>query len=132
MSNLKLNILFCLMWIWQLPQHLLALILTINSKPKHILPAGVKLYTKKFIILPDLTLGHYIFINEKLYGNSYGYIRHLFGHFLQSFKLGPLFIPVIIIPALLWLWFSNDRNYMMFYTERWANKLARKSNRMKS
>lgn len=47
--------------------------------------------------------------------------KHEFGHYLQSQKLGPLYLPVIGIPSLGSAAF-NPAKHSQFYTERWADQ----------
>lgn len=57
---------------------------------------------------------------------------HEYGHTIQSLILGPLYLPVIGIPSVVW--FNNpalagkrrreNLSYYAFYTERWANHLG--------
>ena len=56
-------------------------------------------------------------------------IRHEFGHSKQSLILGPLYLPVIALPSLIWHWWyyagkKKKMSYYAFFTEKWANKLA--------
>jgi len=64
-------------------------------------------------------------------------IKHEYGHQLQSYILGPLYLLVIGLPSGLWCWFIQDLvnknrkkkgkptlSYYWFYTESWANKLG--------
>lgn len=55
---------------------------------------------------------------------------HEYGHTLQSLVLGPLYIPVILLPSMLWAGLpcctamrtGTGRSYYDFYTESWANR----------
>ena len=55
---------------------------------------------------------------------------HEFGHSVQSCLLGPLFLPFVGLPSLVWASFfrrfrRNRRfSYYRFPTERWANRLG--------
>ena len=57
---------------------------------------------------------------------------HEYGHTIQSLILGPLFLPVIGIPSLLWAGLpyckkkraEKQISYFSFYTESWANLLG--------
>ena len=57
---------------------------------------------------------------------------HEYGHTIQSVLLGPLFLPVIGLPSLLWAnlpacaRYRRNRgiSYYSFYTEAWANRLG--------
>lgn len=119
-----------LLWIWQIPQNILAICL------EGIICQGFyrndKLKSKTIIynnVLPSgLSLGDYIFVNNY---NEY-VIKHELGHCKQSEILGPLYLVVIGIPSLLhniihriFSLVGVKWNYYSFYTESWANKLAK-------
>jgi hypothetical protein len=75
-----------------------------------------------------VTFSRFIFADDRCYDSSL--IRHEYGHRLQSALLGPLYLPVIGIPSLIWaLLFKGYRtkrqkNYFGFYTEAWADRLT--------
>ena len=56
--------------------------------------------------------------------------KHEFGHCIQSLILGPLYLPIIGLPSLIWsCCFDKYRqkhniSYYSFYTEKWASKLG--------
>lgn len=66
-------------------------------------------------------------VNEQL-------LAHEYGHTIQSLILGPLYLPVIGLPSVLWLNLPACRQYRKknavpyytFYTERLANDLAQR------
>lgn len=72
-----------------------------------------------------ISLGVAICINDA-YRVSDRYVRHEYGHVLQSHMLGPLYLLVIGIPSFIhaWIYDGSWRGYYRFYTERWANKLG--------
>lgn len=57
---------------------------------------------------------------------------HEYGHTVQSLILGPLYLPVIGLPSVIWLRaprlarrrHNAASSYYAFYTERWANHLG--------
>ena len=59
---------------------------------------------------------------------------HEYGHCIQSMILGPLYLPFIGIPSLVWCHHPSLRRlrkkgtyrYSSFYTEKWANHLGEK------
>lgn len=79
-----------------------------------------------------LSLGMFIFTAEDV---SPAIRDHEYGHSLQSLILGPLYLPVIGLPSLVWAnarrasrpWRSGRKDYYAFYPERWANRLGRSS-----
>lgn len=62
-------------------------------------------------------------------------LMHEYGHTVQSCILGPLFLPVIGLPSLLWAGLPVFRrfrerrgvSYYRFYPERWANFLGKRA-----
>ena len=56
---------------------------------------------------------------------------HEYGHTVQSLILGPLYLPVVGLPSLLWaqlppcrrIW-REDVSYFSFFTEKTANSLG--------
>lgn len=61
-------------------------------------------------------------------------LAHEYGHTIQSLLLGPLYLPIIGIPSILWAGLPVFRNlrrrkhisYYSFYTERWADYCGEK------
>lgn len=50
--------------------------------------------------------------------------RHEYGHYLQSQRLGPAYLPGIALPSLGSAAFNNYQGHSRFYTERWADRLS--------
>ena len=121
-----------LIYIWQLPQHIIGLIVLLYFYLNH---CSYSSYRNSKVICSykmrgGMTLGRYIFVSESADNLT---IMHEYGHVLQSQYLGPLYLFVIGIPSLIhaWLntyirccWKEGYYNYYHFYTEKWANKLA--------
>lgn len=84
----------------------------------------------------SLGLGMFIFISSvETNGEEFQKtLVHEYGHNIQSIILGPLFLPVIGLPSLLWCGLPLCRRYRQrkrvsyyrFYPERWANYLGEK------
>jgi hypothetical protein len=122
-----------LLYIWQLPQHLLALILIITWKPfvseeyQHCTVFRIK---KKGM---GVSLGKYIFLDEHYSKTA---IKHEYGHSIQSRYFGWIYLLAIGIPSAvfnnLWdrlvhkNWSPNNRLkwYYRRYPEKWADKLG--------
>lgn len=117
-----------MLWIWQLPQNLLGLLLMLilQGETKHRL-GSIRFYFLR-TFPGGVTLGEYIIVGTKQDLT----VRHEFGHVLQSRYLGPLYLLVIGLPSLLHAWLNGaigccDRHpegYYHFYTEKWADRLA--------
>ena len=77
-----------------------------------------------------LSLGMFVFTgnsdNRKL-------VSHEYGHTLESLILGPLYLPIIGLPSLIWAqskrlgsaWRKGQKDYYAFYPEKWANRLGK-------
>ena len=117
-----------MLWIWQLPQNLLGLLLMLilQGETKHRL-GSIRFYFLR-TFPGGVTLGEYIIVGTKQDLT----VRHEFGHVLQSRYLGPLYLLVIGLPSLIHAWLNGaigccDRHpegYYHFYTEKWADRLA--------
>lgn len=125
-------------WTWELLQSLVALvvILVFSAKPCGEYQ-GVKLYhwkngggmsLGKYIFLPRARFQYYTKETETEY--QINYIKHEYGHSVQSSYLGPLYLFVIGLPSLIWAGCfesyrqKNNVSYYAFYTESWADKLG--------
>lgn len=80
-----------------------------------------------------MSLSTHIFLPfDELTGSKYqmNYIRHEYGHTVQSRKLGPLYLLIIGLPSLIWAgcfegWRKKHKvSYYSFYTEAWADRLG--------
>ena len=116
------------LYIWQLPQNIVGLLLLvfITGEVKHRLGSIRFFYAKSFP--GGITLGEYIIVGTRQEFT----VRHEFGHVLQSRYLGPLFIPVVGVFSLVHAGVSDmvgccerhKEGYYHFWTEAWANRLA--------
>lgn len=85
----------------------------------------------------SLGLGMFIFLSENAMTDERREftLMHEYGHTMQSIILGPLFLPVIGLPSLLWAGLPVFRkyrekrsvSYYWLYTERWANYLGERA-----
>lgn len=116
-----------LLWLWQLPQHLLALVIMLACRAEYDGRDGdVRIYMSSR--MPgSISLGQYVFLKWR----SDWTRSHECGHSAQSRILGPLYLVVIGIPSFCWAvwcricdWFGRDVLYYSFYTEKWANRIA--------
>lgn len=127
-----------LLYLWQLPQNLLGLLLVAVLRPEksYSLDNGSIVYFSKR--MPGgISLGKYSIVASYHFRESLektlkrDTVRHeAIGHAMQSRYLGWLYLIVIGLPSIVWaaLYGSvikTSRNgYYRFYTERWADKLA--------
>jgi hypothetical protein len=118
-------------WIWQFPQNIIGLILYIICKKK-----GNQTYKYKSARVAvwyfecGVSFGNYIFIPIWAQLFDKDYVKHEYGHSLQSKKLGWLYVFIIFLPSMIWnRFFEKYRQkhnicYYSFYTEKWADSLA--------
>ena len=116
-----------LLYLWQLPQNLVGLLLVSILKPEDCYEMeGVRLcYASR--MKGGISLGRYVIINDKFMDYNGNTERHELGHARQSRLLGPLYLIVIGIPSLIWAaWWNSGRgvSYYSFYTEKWADALG--------
>ena len=129
------------LWIWQLPQNIVGLIVLVIMGYEKVLTAenGNKVYFSTS--MPGgISLGKYSIIS-KYYIRSHmtdkaildlDVTRHeALGHGTQSRYLGPLYLPVVGLQSIIWAWiypckaFPYSKNgYYRFWTESWADKLG--------
>lgn len=121
-----------LLYIWQIPQNLLGLILILFMRGKmYAEKEGRKFYhTPK---MPSgISLGNYIILWRERYDNSF---YHEYGHSRQSRMLGPLYLIIIGLPSILgnifdrlahkkWNYTDRLRWYYSQPWEKWADKLG--------
>ena len=77
------------------------------------------------------SMGCFIFMDERALRDR-PLLVHEYGHTIQSAVLGWLYLPVIVLPSVLWFSLpalrryrkKHRRSYYSFYTERWANHLG--------
>ena len=123
-----------ILFIWQLPQHLLA-ILYIGYLVMMCKDLGIDSRYKQAIVIPcvmrgAVTLGCYVFVG--LNSEYRKTVKHELGHTIQSKILGPLYLIVIGIPSITYCGLRRifpslrKKNYYDFYTEKWANNLSKK------
>lgn len=123
-----------ILFIWQLPQHLLAIIY-MGYLIMMCRDLGVDSRYKQAVVIPcimkgAITLGNYVFV--ELNSEYRETVKHELGHTIQSKILGPLYLIIIGIPSIIYcglrrlLSSLRRKDYYNFYTERWANSLSEK------
>lgn len=117
-------------FIWQLPQHLLAMILIgiYSIKIKHITK-----HEKSNVFFIEgfpagISLGKYIIINFSLMSSN-TVVKHEYGHSIQSKILGPLYLLIVGLPSITFnvltrLGKLDRRTYYNRFPENWADKLG--------
>ena len=114
-----------LLYIWQLPQNLIGLLLRAVLKGERRIKVGeiVVYYLKYFP--GGISLGNTIILNSTDDFSA----RHEYGHCRQSLILGWLYLPVVGLFSLIHAWLyiydpSNPNGYYRYWTEAWADKLG--------
>ena len=125
---------YVLMYLWQLPQHLIALgimlFLKITDKEFAISDKGNGTYLIRTTDV-GVSLGNYIFLHRRIIEAQYfeWIYKHESGHSIQSKIVGWLYLLLIGIPSagrhLIWKWFKlSSESYYQGYPEKWANDLV--------
>lgn len=132
-SKLYLLLFYLLQWTWGIIQNVLGFFVFVflclkDSKRKIFMYKGtiVTMWKQK----TSASLGMFIFLgiaDERV-------LVHEYGHSIQSIILGPLYLPFIGIPSMIWCHHPTLRKlrrkgtyrYSSFYTEKWANHLGEK------
>ena len=127
-----------LLYIWQLPQNLVGLLLVAIYKPerKHIIDNGNIIYLSTRM-LGGISLGKYSLVNIGHYrlkredSLKRDTVRHeAIGHAQQSRWLGWLYLLIIGLPSIAWAGIHRIKrvaekwSYYAFYTEKWADRIA--------
>lgn len=126
------------LYIWQLPQNVLGLILLAIYRPETKLVAKNGNFVYFSSRMPGgISLGKYSIISDYYYSEKMieplatAVAKHeAIGHGTQSRYLGPLYLIVIGLPSIIWAWLygaiipTSHNGYYRFYTEKWADKLG--------
>lgn len=118
---------FLALWIWQLPQNLLGLLLVAILRPEDAYDFHGSNVYYSHRMRGGISLGRYIIIRSYQLADGGKTEYHELGHSLQSRMLGWFYLFVVGIPSILWAaWWNEGRNrsYYSFYTERWADALG--------
>jgi len=116
-------------YLWQLPQHLLALLL-LTVYHRRVDSRNHGAYETTIVRLDGvrwgISLGHYILIRA---GADTKTVCHEQGHSRQSLYLGPLYLLLVGIPSftmalLTALRLLKAENYYKRWPESWADKLG--------
>ena len=130
-------------WTWCLPQSVIGFIvynlvkLFDRDVEERVIESTLTKVIESEKFGGGVSLGKYILIYD--YDDAYGVTdewtkeqeeemqKHEWGHTLQGFLLGPLYLLIIGIPSIVWASFfkkyrrENNVSYDSFYTESWAN-----------
>ena len=116
-------------YLWQLPQHLLALVLIPLSKAKRV--DGY--YVAKKFFNSGISLGQYIILQEDYVLPDT--VKHELGHSIQSKHFGWMYLLVVGLPSIVrniwdriahkkWDYYRRYQWYYSGFPEREADKLG--------
>ena len=115
-----------LKYLWQLPQNIIGkIVLKITKAQPGCIYNGTEVYT--WSRGGGISLGKYIFVPANA---NEDYVKHEYGHSIQSKYLGWFYLLIIGLPSLLWAGLGkayrkkHNVSYYSFYTEAWADKLG--------
>lgn len=128
---------YILQWTWGIIQNVVGFcVFLANVRRRHFRYNGA-VVTVRRSRYGSMGLGMFIFISESAMNSERREftLMHEYGHTVQSIILGPLFLPVIGLPSLLWAGLPVFRkyrerrsiSYYRLYTERWANFLGERA-----
>lgn len=126
------------LYIWQLPQNILGLILLAIYRPEIsfiALNGNVVYFSKR--MSGGISLGKYSIISDINYNEhmveplATAIAKHeAIGHGTQSRYLGPFYLPIVGLQSIVWAWLYgtvipySKNGYYRFWTEKWADKLG--------
>lgn len=119
-------IVFILLFIWQLPQNLVAIVMMPFLGKLELLSYREFCFAfKGSKMAGGISLGNFAFLSSYLSKKQANIDHEQLGHTVDSKIFGPLYLIIIGLPSLLWAAFGdNNKCYYSFYTEKWANKHA--------
>lgn len=134
MEKRVLRVLWMLLqWTWCLPQNLVGGCMALwLRKHQHMRFHGAFVTAWKH--RGCTSMGCFIFMDERALRHT-PLLIHEYGHTVQSAVLGWLYLPVIVLPSVLWFSVPAFRryrrrkrmSYYRFYTEKWANRWGEKA-----
>jgi hypothetical protein len=124
MKSFKEVLKFILLFLWQLPQNLLAIVMMPFMGKLKFVKYDNYCYAFEVINMPSaISLGSFIYLSA-YHAKRETVIGHEYGHVIDSQRWGPLYLFVWGIPSALNNVFRFTDCYYDFYTEKSANKHA--------
>lgn len=117
--------------LWGFPQTMLGLALFLAMRGQRRRYQFRTAFVTEWTLDAGFTSGMFIFVPRN---SSQRLLTHEYGHTLQSMLLGPLYLPLIVLPSLIWagtprlqrMRSTRRYSYYRFPVERWANVLAKR------
>ena len=114
MKSFKEVLKFILLFLWQLPQNLLAIVMIPFMGKLKFVKYDNYCYAFEVINMPSaISLGSFIYLSA-YHAKRETVIGHEYGHVIQSHKLGWLYLLVIGIPSLLNAAFNFTECYFSY------------------
>ena len=115
--------------VWGLPQNAVGAMMYVLLYRRCRHYAYRSAFVTEWPLRAGLSLGMFLFVPQR---SPRSLLAHEYGHTLQSLLIGPLYLPAIVVPSLIWAGTpslrrfrsSHSYSYYRFYCERWANLLA--------
>ena len=118
------GILFVLLFIWQLPQNIVALLMMpFLGKLRKVEYRNFCFAFEGEKMSGGISLGNFIFLS-KYCAQRDTTIAHEFGHVVDSQRMGPAYLLVVGLPSILNAAFNFTSCYYDWFPEKWANKHA--------
>ena len=123
-------------YLWGLPQNLVGAVLYLYYRLKgcpHFSYQGARviLWT---VDGGSMSVGRYLFLHQSWRPKDQFLLAHEYGHTIQSLILGPLYLPLVGLPSILWaglpcferLRRKKRRSYYSVYPENWATSFGKR------
>lgn len=122
-----------ILWTWCLPQTLLGLTLHLFFQISNLI-IKTKPHQETLLVILNLknfggiSLGKYILINKRIYNRTT--LKHEYGHTIQNYLLGPLYLLIVGLPSITFSLLSRfskkfAKNYYQRFPENWADRLGK-------
>lgn len=115
-----------ILYLWQLPQNLVGLLLRAIYKGNDSTYESA-VVRRSTSMSGGISLGKFIIVSQWASKDT---IKHEYGHCKQSKYLGWLYLIIIGLPSLIWAWMygkvvkPTTNGYYRFFTEKWADRLG--------
>lgn len=116
-------------WLWGLPQNLTGLVIFLRYiRCPHFRYQGATV-TVWPVQSGSMSMGQFLFLHPSWTPDQQWLLAHEYGHTIQSLLLGPLYLPIIGLPSIVWAGLPAFRRlrqqktipYSALYTEKWAD-----------
>ncbi len=84
--------------VWGLPQNVIGAVVALATCRRPHYACRTALVTE-WPLKSGLSLGLFVFVPQNCQQRL---LAHEYGHCVQSFMLGPLYLPLVVLPSLLW------------------------------